>query len=59
VRELAANPLCDYQLASGGYDRQLCVTDLNVAHVIAATAFDDTIGSVKWGAVNKGTACAC
>mmetsp|Transcript_17768 Transcript_17768/g.28380 ORF Transcript_17768/g.28380 Transcript_17768/m.28380 type:complete len:575 (+) Transcript_17768:566-2290(+) len=48
IREIAPHPIKRLEVASGGYDKKLCVHNLQKGTRLHEQATSDTIGSVKW-----------
>mmetsp|Transcript_34339 Transcript_34339/g.58153 ORF Transcript_34339/g.58153 Transcript_34339/m.58153 type:complete len:575 (-) Transcript_34339:281-2005(-) len=48
IREIAPHPVKRLEVASGGYDKKLCVHNLQKGTRLHEQATSDTIGSVKW-----------
>jgi len=54
IREMAVNLANPTQIASGGFDKKLCVLDLQgVPRVVDSIQLGATIGSVKWPTCNQ------
>jgi len=55
IREIAPNPSKPMEIASGGYDKKLCIHDLRRGVKLHEQATSDTIGSVKWHQFSRAT----
>lgn len=54
ICETAVKPFQSYQLASGGWDKRLCITDLEAQQLLCCKDTESCITSVKWSKWNQG-----
>jgi len=52
IRELSFMPNREHMFASGGFDKRLCLVDLQRRHVVQKLDTGQVVGSVKWDPVH-------
>ena len=59
IREVAPSPNKPLEVASGGFDKKLCINDLVKGVQLCEKTMSDTIGSVKFQASSNGNVVGC